>query len=77
MALQGFGQRVREYRLELGMTQEEFAASLGLAKQTVSNAESGQRGFSLEVLKLLRDRGVDLNWLVAGDPPTPPPSRPS
>jgi transcriptional regulator with XRE-family HTH domain len=74
MALTGFGQRVREYRLSLGMTQEQFAASLGLVKQTVANAESGQRGFSLEILKLLRDRGVDLNWLVAGDPPIPPQS---
>ena len=64
--VQGFGKRVREFRLSRDMTQQVFAASLGLSKQTVANVENGHRGFSLEVLEALYRQGVDLNWLIAG-----------
>jgi transcriptional regulator with XRE-family HTH domain len=63
---QGFGKRVREVRTSRGLTQQDFADSLGLSKQTIANVENGQQGFSLEVLEVLHGQGVDLNWLIAG-----------
>ena len=63
----GFGGRVREFRIKLGLTQSEFAAALLVTTQNVSNVESGQRGFSLKVLSRLRKLGADLNWLICGD----------
>jgi transcriptional regulator with XRE-family HTH domain len=48
------------------MTQQVFAASLGLSKQTVANVENGHRGVSIEILEALYLQGVDLNWLIGG-----------
>jgi predicted ATPase/DNA-binding XRE family transcriptional regulator len=38
-----FGQRVRQYRRELDLTQEDFAQRVGIATETVSKIERGER----------------------------------
>src|SRR5690349_23501140 len=38
-----FGQRVREHRRELDLTQEDFAQLVGIATETVSKIERGER----------------------------------
>lgn len=63
---EGFGKRVREFRLSRDWTQQQLAELIGLSKQTVANVENGQQGFSLEVLEILYHQGIDLNWLIGG-----------
>src|SRR4029450_1386319 len=38
-----FGQRVRQHRPELALTQEDFAQRVGIATETVSKIERGAR----------------------------------
>src|SRR5262245_57201384 len=38
-----FGQRVRQHRRELDLTQEDFAQRVGIATETVSKIERGER----------------------------------
>src|SRR5215211_3941729 len=38
-----FGQRVRQHRRELDLTQEDFAQLVGIATETVSKIERGER----------------------------------
>ena len=59
-----FGQRLRERRLELGMSQGELARALGVSPGAVSNYESGQNAMREEVLlQLFRVLDVDPNYL--------------
>ena len=60
----GFGQRVRERRKELGMSQGELAKKLGVSLSAVSNYENGQNAMREEVLiKLFRALDIDPNYL--------------
>ena len=59
-----FGKRLRERRLELGMSQGELARRLGVTSAAVSNYESGQNAVREEVLlKLFWVLDVDPNYL--------------
>ena len=59
-----FGKRLRERRLELGMSQGELARRLGVTSAAVSNYESGQNAVREEVLlKMFRVLDVDPNYL--------------
>lgn len=59
-----FGQRLRERRIELGMSQAELARALGVSLSAVSNYESGQNAMREEVLlRLFQVLDVDPNYL--------------
>lgn len=59
-----FGQRVRERRKQLGMSQAELAKKLGVSLSAVSNYENGQNAVKEEVLfKLFRALDIDPNYL--------------
>ena len=59
-----FGKRLRERRLELGMSQGELARQLGVTSAAISNYESGQNAVREEVLlRLFRVLDVDPNYL--------------
>ena len=59
-----FGKRLRERRLELGMSQGDLARQLGVTSAAVSNYESGQNAVREEVLlKMFRVLDVDPNYL--------------
>ena len=59
-----FGKRLRERRLELGMSQGDLARLLGVTSAAVSNYESGQNAVREEVLlKMFRVLDVDPNYL--------------
>ena len=59
------GARLRERRRELGHTQEQAAAILGVGQGTVSRVEQGQSRFSLDlVAPIAAYLGVDVSVLV-------------
>lgn len=41
------GQKIRQRRIELGLTQEELATNSGLNRSYISEVESGKRNISL------------------------------
>lgn len=62
-----FGVRVREVRLESGMTQEQLAEVAELHPTFISNIERGYRVPSLPtVLRLSKGLGVEAVELIAG-----------
>ncbi|MEW5985085.1 MAG: helix-turn-helix transcriptional regulator [Chloroflexota bacterium] len=50
-----FGQRVREFRRRLGLSQEDFAFECGLDRTYVSQVEQGKRNISLRNIKAMAD----------------------
>ena len=59
-----FGQRLRERRIELGMSQAELAKALGVSLSAVSNYENGQNAMREDaLLRLFRVLDVDANYL--------------
>ena len=59
-----FGQRLRERRKELGISQGELAKALGVSVSAVSNYESGQNAMREEVLlRLFQALDVEPNYL--------------
>ena len=59
-----FGQRLRERRKELGISQSELAKALGVSVSAVSNYESGQNAMREDVLlRLFRVLDVEPNYL--------------
>lgn len=59
-----FGKRVRERRIELGMSQSELARQLGVTSAAVCNYESGQNAVREDVLlKMFRVLDTDPNYL--------------
>ena len=51
--LQAVGQRIRELRIENGLTQEELAHQSGLHRTYISTLETGQRNLALLNLRRL------------------------
>lgn len=62
------GNRLREIRKGLKLTQEKFAEQLNYETKHYGQVERGERKISLEKLKLLYDKfDVDLLYLLTGD----------
>lgn len=62
------GNRLREIRKGLKFTQEQFAEQLNYATKHYGQVERGERGITLEKLKLLYEKfDVDLLYLLTGD----------
>lgn len=62
------GNRLREIRKGLKLTQEQFAEQLDYSTNNYGLIERGERGITLEKLKLLYDKfDVDLLYLITGD----------
>ena len=67
--------RLRVSREFAGLSQIDLAARAGLAKATVSRAESGTREPSRSTVTVWAFAcGVDVEWLRTGHEKTPPPS---
>lgn len=67
-----FGDRLRELRLNAGLTQEQLAERAGLAREYISGAETGRRNATLTtVYQLAAAIGVDAGELVSGTGGTP------
>lgn len=64
-----FSQRLRELRKKRGLTQEELAKELELAKSSISMYENGKRKPSFEVLEMFADFfNVNLDTLYGASP---------
>ena len=62
-----FGERLREIRKDMGMTQDEFAKKLGTSKQILSRYELDQRTPKIDqVVKFARKLNVSLEHLIYG-----------
>lgn len=62
-----FGDRVRQYRNQLGLSQEAFAWQAGINRTYIASLEAGQRNPSLDlVCKVAKALGVDAADLVEG-----------
>jgi repressor LexA len=61
------GARIRKARLALGMTQKQFAASLGIVQGFLSGIETGSKTPSNTLLiALTHTHGINLDWLTRG-----------
>lgn len=60
-----FGKRVKELRLQAGLSQEAFAHKCGLDRTYVSGIERGLRNPTLEVIAILATGlGIELKILI-------------
>jgi transcriptional regulator with XRE-family HTH domain len=68
-----WGERIRRARKAAGLTQYDVAAELDIDQSQVSKLENGARGLEasslLQLLQLLRSRGVNVDYVVAGVEP--------
>jgi DNA-binding XRE family transcriptional regulator len=65
--LAAIGERVRQRRRELDLTQETLAEKCGLVKSFISEVETGRSSASgLNYLKLAQALDVDVQWLLTG-----------
>lgn len=62
------GARIREFRVGLGLDQSDYLSVYTTVVQ-VGRVETGLRAPTVEFLKLLREQGADLNWIITGDKP--------
>lgn len=67
-----FGERVRQRRLELGLSQEAAAVRCGIHWTQLGKVERGQRSLRLEtIVKIAAGLEIDPGKLVAGLPDPP------
>lgn len=60
-----FGERLKELRSDLSLTQEQFATVLNLSRSTVAYYESGMRSPDIQKLILIADYfNVSLDYLL-------------
>ncbi len=53
--LEGFGNRVRKRRVEIGLSQEKFAAKCQLDRTYISGIERGKRNVSLRNISVIAE----------------------
>ena len=62
-----FGQRVRELRNQLGISQEKFALKIDMVRTYFASVESGKRNISIEnIYKISNGLEVSLEELFKG-----------
>lgn len=61
------GKRIKSLRKKHGLTQEEFAELLGIALNTVSRIEIGQRGISVDLaIEIVARFDTTLDFIYLG-----------
>jgi transcriptional regulator with XRE-family HTH domain len=64
--LRRFGGRLREMRILVGATQQEFAGLGGVKKNSQVAYETGRTAPTVEYLYQLADHGVDIGYILTG-----------
>ena len=59
-------ERIRELRLAMRMSQEEFGKLLGISKSGVSEIESGRRNVTDQHIIMLKNSNVSEEWIRTG-----------
>lgn len=62
------GDRLREQRQRLGLSQLDFAEAVGVSKTTQFNYETGARSPDAEYLLNAGEQGVDITFVLLGQP---------
>ena len=61
------GERIRELRNKIGLSQEKFALSIGMDRTYFASVEAGRRNISIcNIEKIANGLGVSLSELFAG-----------
>jgi transcriptional regulator with XRE-family HTH domain len=61
------GERFRQLRKELGLSQIDLSDKLGVNPSAISQMESGRIRPSLDTMMLLsKNYGINLHWLITG-----------
>ncbi len=61
------GRRIKELRDELGLSQDEFGAKLGMTRSAISKIEKGWSAVTEKNVMLISQRfGVNKKWLLTG-----------
>lgn len=55
MITKEFGQRLKEFRQETGLSQEKFALKISMDRTYYASVEAGRRNISLENIKKIAD----------------------
>ncbi len=63
----GIGDRLREERVRMGMSQTEFAEVAGLIRKTLYGYECGERFPDAVALAKWADAGVDVMYVLTGN----------
>jgi len=59
------GKRIKEIRISLNLTQEEFAHEIGIESAQVSRLENGAKGTSLNRLEIICDKfGMSIDYFM-------------
>jgi len=67
-ASRNFGKRIKDIRMALNMTQEEFANEIGVEKSHISRMECGRKGISLTRMKQICERfDVPMDYFSMSD----------
>lgn len=66
---EGIGQRLRECREALGMSQAGLATATGAAKTTIQQYERDDNVPGGKFLRAVMELGVNVNWLLSGSGP--------
>lgn len=59
-------ERIRQVRKDRGLTQDEFAARLGLKRNSVAMIEAGRATSDQTIFAICREFGVNETWLRTG-----------
>jgi len=62
----GIGERLREERERLGLSQDAFAAKVGIHRNTQNKYEKGSRSFDMAYLHAIKGIGVDFVYVLDG-----------
>lgn len=65
------GERLKEERERLGLTQTEFGVLLGVSRGTQKNYELGASSLDLRYVAALEEQGVDAAFVLTGRRSTP------
>ena len=61
------GNRIKELRQALGLTQQEFADRIGVKRGAIANYEIGRNASDTAVALICREFHVDERWLRTGE----------
>ena len=61
------GERIREVRKKVGITQDDFSKKIGAARNTITNYEIGSREpMEVTIKAICREFNVNYEWLKEG-----------